>query len=55
MSREMGIICGVPQGSVLGPLSFILYVNDMQYAVRDAEVHLYADGTVVDVAETTLC
>ena len=39
-------IDGVPQGSILGPLSFLLYVNDMKNAVSDiSNPVLYADNT----------
>ena len=38
------INCGVPQGFILGPLLFLLYVNDMSLAV-DCELFLYADDS----------
>ena len=46
------VYCGVPQGSVLGPLFFILYVNDVQEAVTGADLQLYADDTVIHAAGT---
>ena len=43
-SNVANINCGVPQGSILGPLLFLLYVNDMPQAV-DGELFLYADDS----------
>ena len=38
------LLCAVPQGSILGPLLFLLYTNDMTQAVK-CELLLYADDT----------
>ena len=53
-STALSVCCGVPQGSVLGPLFFILYVNDMLEALGNVNVQLYADDTVLSVSGANL-
>ena len=43
----MAIRCGVPQGSILGPLLFLLYVNDICNVLKVLELILFADDTSV--------
>ena len=39
-----GFVCGVPQGTILGPLLFLLYIKDMPQAV-ESNLLLYADDS----------
>ena len=49
-SGECEITCGVPQGSVLGPLPFLVYMNDVENVIKNSKIHLYADDTVIYIS-----
>ena len=44
-STSKPIACGVPQGSILGPLFFLLYINDICNVSQLVETILFADDT----------
>ena len=48
-SSLRNVSCGVPQGSVLGPLFFLIYINDLYRAVCNDSVLLFADDTSLSV------
>ena len=45
LSNETMISYGVPQGSVIGPLLFLIYINDLNEAISHSLIHHFADDT----------
>lgn len=46
-SKPLPLFYGVPQGTILGPLMFSLYISDFHSVVKDCTVHHYADDTQI--------
>ena len=49
-SKQLTVKQGVPQGSILGPVLFLLFVNDMPLHVQKSTMDIYADDTTLSLS-----
>ena len=53
-STYKNIACGVPQGSCLGPLFFLVYINDLLLSLNHSEVNMYADDNSISFSSNSI-
>ena len=54
LSSKGLITIGVPQGSILGPLLFSIYVNDLPNSISSCDINMYADDTELHYSNSQL-
>ena len=48
LSDSMSINVGVPQGSILGPLMIVVFINDLTSVLKSVDINMYADDTSIN-------
>ena len=55
LSKSCTLTCGIPQGTILGPLLFLLYINDLPNCLSNSQPRMYADDTHLTYADSNIC
>ena len=54
ISESRTLQCGIPQGTILGPLLFLLYINDLPNCLSTSKANMHADVTHLTYASTDI-
>ena len=54
LSKQNSLSCGVPQGTILGPLLFLIYINDLPNCLEHSQPRMYADDTHLSFAANNI-
>ncbi len=54
LSESADVVPGVPQGSILGLLLFIIFMNDLALETENTKLNIYADGSTFGASAKTL-